>query len=309
MRGIIHSLLLLIGLAGPASAVELRVAAVPPLSGERLRDVLRSYVDGAVTTMDPTACQDPPPLPTIGRVFLCLGPLAEPDATSLLFVDVEETIVARFPALTRTEDLYRAAALKVNAVLSHRVSPTQAEPPAVAQAGLGPAEPKAPPLILDLGVGLFLPRFRPAQGTFKIGLSIPRGSFALSAGVYLLSPQTTQFQGVDIQQRDIPGYLRLAYSPMRGRLRPELGVVFHGVIRRVHATGVDGVDFSHTAFSPRLGGGAGALYAVSPWYTAIFRLSGLWAFSDERYQVDGQTAVPEGGATVLLEIGLVSPGW
>jgi hypothetical protein len=309
MRGIVGSLLLLTGLAGAASAVELRVAAVPPLSGERWRDALRSYVDGVVIHLDPTACQEPALFPTVGQVFLCLGKDAGPDATTLLLVDAEETIVARFPALTRTEDLYRAAALKVHAVLSRRGSPAPANPPTVAQAGVGPVEGNAPPVILDLGVGLFLPRLRPAQGAFKVGLSLPLGNVALGAGLYLLSAQSTLFQGVDIQQRDLPMYLRLAYAPLHGRLRPELGVVFHGVIRRVHATGVDGAAFSHTAFSPRLGGGAGALYAVSPWYTAMVRVSGLLALTDERYQVDGQTAVSEGGATVLLELGLVSPGW
>lgn len=45
MRGVLLTVTLLGGLSNAAGAVELRVAAVPPLSDERLRDALRSYVD------------------------------------------------------------------------------------------------------------------------------------------------------------------------------------------------------------------------------------------------------------------------
>ena len=45
---------ILCALAGAAQATSLRVSAEPPLSGERLGDALRSYLDGAEVTIEPS---------------------------------------------------------------------------------------------------------------------------------------------------------------------------------------------------------------------------------------------------------------
>jgi hypothetical protein len=111
---------IVLALASTARAAVLRVSAEPPLSAERLSDALRSYLDGVeVTLASPSIDADSA---TVGsrlgpaeigirlRAYHSGGQDAE-----VMLVDGEETILARLPGAIRSEDLYRAAALKVQA--------------------------------------------------------------------------------------------------------------------------------------------------------------------------------------------------
>jgi hypothetical protein len=120
---------IILALASAAHATVLRVSAEAPLSAERLGDVLRSYLDGAEVTVSPSAGDGSTtagsPVPIPGGLDICLraNRAGEPDAEVEL-TDGEETTLARLPGTIRTEDLYRAAALKVQALLQRRAANT-----------------------------------------------------------------------------------------------------------------------------------------------------------------------------------------
>ena len=117
---------ILLAFASVAEAAALRVSAEPPLSTQRLADTLRSYLDGAEVTVTPAegAGQAGEELPAeMGTVSITLrGSRGLGEDAEVVLVDGEETILARLPGALRTEDLYRTAALKVQALLQRRAA-------------------------------------------------------------------------------------------------------------------------------------------------------------------------------------------
>jgi hypothetical protein len=297
-------------LAGVARAAPLRVSAEPPLSGERLGDALRSYVDGAEVTVEPPsgATDSTPARPaepgTVGITLQQSRALGE-DAEVVL-VDGEETIVARLPGALRTEDLYRAAALKVQALLQRRMAA-----PGVTMGGalIDRAAPSALPdrgaVLLAVDLAALMPTSGPVREALRLGAGLQLGQrLRLDLGTYLEPRQTADTQGIHVTAWEIPVCLSLGFAWRAGVWQGWLEGVGHAAFRKISAEATGIVSNSDTAVSPRAGGALGVAVAIAPGVRARARASALAVLADARYRVDGQVVWPATRALVLVELGL-----
>ncbi len=302
---------ILCALAGSAQGATLRVSAEPPLSGERLGDALRSYLDGAEVTVEP-----PPGAtdgasagslqPTALLITLRRSPGAGEDAEVVL-VDGEETIVARLPGALRTEDLYRAAALKVQALLQRR---NAAIPRATTMGALDArAEPQPSsdrtPLLLDADLAVMAPSSGPSREALRLGAGLQLGErWRLGLGAYLEPRQSSDSQGIHVTSWEMPVSLSLGYAWHAGTWQGWLEAVGHVAIRRFSADAAEVVSTTDTTLVPRAGAALAAAVSIAPGLRALARASVLAVLSDERYHVDGQVVWPVARALVLVELGL-----
>ena len=302
---------ILCAFADAAQAASLRVSAEPPLSGERLGDALRSYLDGAEVRIEPppsavdgtnTRPAEPGTVVITLRKSRALGEDAE-----VVLVDGEETIVARLPGALRTEDLYRAAALKAQALLQRRL-PT---PPFVAPDGMldERAAPSTRPgmggILLDVDLAMMLPTSGPPREALRLGTGLALGKrWRLDLGTYLEPRQTAESQGVQVTSWEIPVCLSLGYAWHTGVWQGWVETMGHAAIRRISAEAAGVISNSDTTVSPRAGGALGADVAIAPGLRAHARASVLAVLADTRYRVDGQVVWPAARALILLELGL-----
>jgi hypothetical protein len=294
-------------LAGAARATPLRVSAEPPLSGVRLGDALRSYVDGAEVTIEPftgEAGGEPTESVTVA-ITLQKSRMAGEDAEVVL-VDGEETIVARLPGALRTEDLYRTAALKVQALLQRRVSAASG----MAMAGvlndhaasIAPADRSR--LVLDADLAMVVPTSGPAREALHLGGGLQLGQrWRLGLGTYLEPLQTADAQGIRVTTREIPVCFSLGFAWRTGLWQGWLEGVGHAAIRKISAEAAGIVSNSDIAVSPRAGVAVGVALAIAPGVRAHARISALAVLADARYRVDGQVVWPASRALILAELG------
>jgi hypothetical protein len=121
---------LCLALCGSAQATPVRVSAEAPLSVERFGDALRTYVDGAEVTVEAAPAEVGGLAgPEVGFVRVSLRKSGAGEDGEVVLVDGEETILVRLPGALRSEDLYRAAALKVQALLQRQAKPSVIGPP------------------------------------------------------------------------------------------------------------------------------------------------------------------------------------
>jgi hypothetical protein len=296
-------------LASAAQAAPLRVSAEPPLSGERLGDALRSYVDGADVKIEPSPSASDSARPAEpGTVAITLQKSrAHGEDAEVVLVDGEETIVARLPGALRTEDLYRAAALKVQALLQRRLAVT----PAVASGGTldartaNPAPPDRGVVLLAADLAMLVPSSGPAREALRLAAGLQLGRrWRLDLGTYLEPQQTADTQGIHVTAWEIPVCLSLGFAWRTGVWQGWLEGVGHAAIRKLSAEATGIVSNSDTTVSPRAGGALGVAVAIAPGVRAHARASALAMLADARYRVDGQVVWPAARALVLVELGL-----
>ncbi len=294
-------------LAGAAQAAPLRVSAEPPLSGERLGDALRSYVDGAEVKIEPPASDNARPAEPGNVVITLQKSRTFGEDAEVVLVDGEETIVARLPGALRTEDLYRAAALKVQALLQRRVAVL----PTVAMSGAlnGRAAPSAPPdrgaFLLAVDLAMLVPTSGPLREALSLAAGLELGQrWHLELGTYLEPRQTADAQGIHVTAWEIPVCLSLGFAWHTGVWQGWLEGVGHAAIRELSAEATGIVSNSDTTVSPRAGGALGVAVAIAPGVRAHARASALAVLADARYGVDGQVVWPAARVLVLVELGL-----
>ena len=292
-------------LAGAAQASPLRVSAEPPLSGERLGDALRSYVDGADVTIEPPARDSARPIEPGTVVITLQKSRALGEDAEVVLIDGEETIVARLPGALRTEDLYRAAALKVQALLQRRV----AAAPAAAGVLIARAAPSAPPdrgaFLLAVDLAMLVPTSGPVREALRLAAGLQLGQrWRLDLGTYLEPRQTADAQGIQVTAWEIPVCLSLGFAWHTGVWQGWLEGVGQAALRKLSAEAAGVVSNSDTTVSPRAGGALGIAMALAPGLRAHARASALAVLADARYRVDGQVVWPAARALVLVELGL-----
>jgi hypothetical protein len=301
--------------AAVAQAAPLRVSTQPPFSAERLGDALRSYIDGAEVKIEPSTntpnAKDTDAAPVVaGAVEISLrkGQTLGEDAEVVLevvLIDGEETIIARLPGALRSEDLYRAAALKVQTLLQRRATPT---PPVATAATVAPdatAAPKTEKILLDADVAMILPTAGPWHEALYLGMGLQVGKrWRMGLGTYVESQQAVDLQAVHVTSREIPVSLSLGYAWHTGRWQGWLETVGQLAVRRTSADATGMVTDSDTTLSPRLGGTLAAEIAVAPALRACARVSALAVLADARYHVDKQMVWPAADAIVSVALGL-----
>jgi len=298
-------------LTGVAQATSLRVSAEPPLSGERLGDALRSYVDGAEVVVEaPPDATDGAPAqpPELGTVAITLQKTRTPgEDAEVVLVDGEETIVARLPGALRTEDLYRAAALKVQALLQRRVAATSsvAMGGALADRGAPEIPPDRSALLLAVDLAALVPTSGTLREALRLGAGLQMGQrWRLDLGTYLEPRQTADTQGIHVSAWEIPVCLSLGFAWHAGGWQGWLEGAGHAAFRRTSAEATGVVSNSDTTVSPRAGGALAVAVAIAPGVRAHARATAQVVLADTRYRVDGQVVWPAARALVLVELGL-----
>jgi hypothetical protein len=293
-------------LADVAQAASLRVSAEPPLSGERLGDALRSYLDSAEIRIEPPpgsaeGINPQPQEPGSVVVTLRKARWSGGDAEVVL-VDGEETILARLPGALRTEDLYRTAALKVQSLLQRRLS---AAPSGMSVQTKSSGTPSRVGLLLDIDIAMMVPTQGPSREALRLGLGLRLAQrWHLGLGAYLEPRQSADTQGIHVTSWELPVYLSLGYAWHTGIWQGFAEIAGHGAIRRFSAEAPGIVSDSDTTLSPRAGGVLGVALGIAPGLRAEMRVSGLAVLADARYRVDGQVVWPAASALVLFEMGL-----
>jgi hypothetical protein len=295
-------------LASPARAAVLQVSAEAPLSVARFADALRSYVDGAELEISSGGTADRPDGSKPGGVVIALRRHgAEDDDVELVFVDGEETVLNRLPAAMRIEDLYRAAALKVHALLQRRTAGQPAPEDSVADRTKTHDGPDR--IIVDTGVALLVPSAGPVRPGLRldVGLRLAQRWHVL-LGAYLEPQESTRVNDIDVSAWELPVLLQAGFDWHRGAWVGWLDGVGHGALRRVSAQAPDIVSNSGVTISPRAGAATGLGVAIGRGLRLEFQASLLAVLADTRYRVDGQVVWPAARVLGIFELGLAYRG-
>jgi hypothetical protein len=298
---------LCLALCGSVRAASLSVSAEPPLSGDRLGDALRAYVDAVNVTVAPVPDEESGTLrPTGGMVTVSLRKShgAGEDAT-VIVVDGDETVVARLPGVLRTEDLYRAAALKVQALLQRRAPPGGGDFSEALSAERAPtAWLPRDRLLLDVGLAWIIPSAGLGNQGLHLGAGLGLGKrWRIELGGYVEPSQSTHNQDIAVSGWELPFELSLGLALHRGAWQAWLQALGQLAMRRVSAEGASIGPASDTTVSPRAGGALAFAVGLSPGLTLQARASLLASLADTRYRVDGQVVWPAARALLLFEAG------
>lgn len=299
-------------LSSTVQAAVLRVSAEPPLSVERLADAIRSYVENVeVETVPPARSERDDGAPTTpGAVEIWLRRPGTPDDDAELVVfDGDETILSRLTGTARLEDLYRAAALKVQALLQRRLAAASGPPESVSASAPATNRKASGRLFGEAGLAVLVPSAGPTREGLRLGTGLGfarRWHLALS--VYLEPEKsmqvTEQGNAIDVSAWELPIALQVGCDWHQSRWLGWVDVVGQGALWRVSADSPGIVSNASVAFSPRVGLATGVGIAVGEVVHAEVRLAGLAVLADKRYRVDGDVVWPAAGFLGLLELGL-----
>jgi hypothetical protein len=300
-----------VALGSEARATALEVSAEAPLSAERLSDALRSYVEGAEVAVEATDDATEGAEAPERRVRISLrGSHAVGEDAEIVVADRDETVVARLPGALRSEDLYRAAALKVQALLQRRRAAEAG--PSVEAIVSGPAPP-APPhetrLLLDVGLSWMQPSAGTARQGLRLGTGLVLGNrWRTRFAAYLEPSQSSDPQGVAVSSWELPVELTLGLALHQGRWQSWLEAIGQVALHRLSAEAPGVVSTTETTLAPRAGAGVAFALAMTHGLWAEARVSLLAAVQDTRYRVDGQQVWPAARALAMLELGLLYGG-
>ena len=229
----------------------------------------------------------------------------------MVLVDGEETILARLPGALRTEDLYRTAALKVQALLQRRMpaAPRVATVVMLDERGASSVPHGETGLLLDADLAMLVPTSGPSREALRLGTGLRLGQhWRLDFGAYLEPPQSADAQGIHVTSWELPVCLSLGYAWHTGLWQGWLEGVGHAAIRKFSAEAVGIVSNSDTTVAPRAGGALAATVAIAPGLRAHARASVLAVLAETRYHVDGNVVWPAARALILVELGLQYEG-
>lgn len=298
--------------ASSAQATVLRISAEPPLSVERLADAIRTYVDGTEVDVSPVRRVERQDggftAPGVVEIELRAQGAGADDA-ELVLLDGQETVLSRLPGALRVEDLYRAAALKVQSLLQRRTVPVSPGPASIVE-GAGTAKhPGADRFLLGAGLAVLVPSAGPAREGVSLaaGLRFAR-RWHLSLGAYLEPQQSTRVGDIDVSAWELPLLLGLGCDWHESSWVGWLDLVGHLAVRRVSAEAAEVVSNSGVALSPRAGGAMGGGVVVGQGLRLEVQVSLLAVLADTRYRVDGQVVWPAAGALGVIELGLAYGG-
>jgi hypothetical protein len=299
-----HVLGFLLLLVGTANAATLRVSAEPPLSAERLGDALRSYLDADEVVVAPPDSPSPGTAEP-GVVMVTLRRLqAAADDAEVVLKDGEETIFARLPGAMRIEDLYRAAALKVQALLQRRAGIAQPAD-SVGDRATWPDHATRDRLFFGTGLAYMLGSDGLERGGLRLGAGVRFARrWQLGLGAYLEPLRSTQVQDIDVSTWELPIGLSLGFDWHQGSWLGRIDAVGHATLRRISVEAPGMVSSSDTAVSPRAGAAIGFGAAIGSRLRAEAQASLLAVIADTRYRVDGQVVYPAERLVFLLELGL-----
>jgi hypothetical protein len=316
----------------PDQADQIVVTTAPPLDVERLADALRVYLDGFGIRVETRAPSDAADLRrrlddarALGEAVRAFAVIrAERGARGT--VEIELTDLATGKALlatvlrpARDEDLYRALALKIQAVLRATISEARDELDPRSSLGrlvtepVSVSPPPTAPARFGLDLGYDVVDYPSAQGPRFDGLAVrgswrPRAWLEIDAGTAALGAARATRNDVAVEASLLP--LRAA---ARARLAWGRAELLGGPCLQVQVVHVTATSAATSVRSTRdvtlaLGAEAEArlVIAASGWLYA--RFAALGVVDGARYDVGGEPVLDASGlllaATVGVGIGL-----
>jgi len=315
----------------PSPAAEVVVAAEPSLDAERLADALRVYFAGFGIRVEPRAGLDATDLrkrlddahrlgETVRAVAVVRVGASDAGAIEIELVDLatDKTLLLAVPRPPRDEDLYRALALKIQAVLRATLSEARAALDPQSSLGRLVAEKDEPPrvaqarLALDVGLGLLA---FPWDGPSFVGLAVqaswrPRPALALSLATAALASEEASNGTVSATATLIPlrfGVKRAVdFAGGRGELA--FGPSVELAYLRVATDSTSTLVRSTRALMASLGAEAEGRFAMLAGAWLFARAAALGVLNGARYGAAGttlfDTAYLETTAVVGVGVGL-----
>jgi hypothetical protein len=306
-----------LALLEPQAADQIVVTAAPSLDAQRLADALRVYLDefgirvetraageaGDLRKRIDDARQLGEALRAVAVVRAEHGPRGSIEI-ELVDLATDKALVVGVPRPERDEDLYRALALKIQAVLRATLSeargaldPRSSLGRLVAEGGARPPPPEAPPppahppqLALDAGYGLVaFPDGGPTFGGLAVRASWrPRRTLELALGTAAMGAVTASNGAVDATAAIVPLHATVRRPFGGGRVQLYLGPCLDATYIHVSTTTATATPVRSTR-NVMVGIGAeaeGRVAIVAPaWLFA--RVAGLGVLNGERYDVAG----------------------
>ncbi len=321
---------LLAATAGGAERHALLVTASPSLDVERLADLLRTYLDGYSVDVRTAAASEALELreqlaatEAAGEGVRAIASVrvAAADASTLeiQLVDrlTKKALVTRVPRLGRDEDLYRALALKVQALLratlSEEGSRIAQSAPALAPLVLAAAPPKPVPHRISLEVSYVLSSF-PMGGLVQHGVSVlgrfePVRLLELAIGIDALAPTRATHQDVTALLSTIPIVLSAGVHLRRPRLEGAIGGVVRLNVLVLDSESAATEVRSQRSVVPGLGVQVAGRVRIASVVWLHLRASVLGVPWGERYLVRGEPLLDASGLQVTGEAGLGVAVW
>jgi hypothetical protein len=311
------------------------VTATPSMDAQRLADALRVYLDEFGIRVEARAAGEADDLRKriddarqLGESLRAVAVVrAAPGARGAVEIELidlatDKAVVVSVPRPARDEDLYRALALKIQAVLRATLSeargdldPRSSLGRLVAEGSSPPAVPPQPPpepahIALDVGYGLVS---FPADGPFFGGLAVrgswrPRPRLELGLGTAALASATASSGTVAATATIVPLRATASRSFGGGRTRFLVGPCIDATWIRVSATSATTPVRSTGNLMIGLGAEGEARVAIltSAWLFA--RLAAIGVLNGERYGAAGaplfDTSRLQLSATVGAGVGL-----
>jgi hypothetical protein len=294
------------------------VTATPSMDAQRLADALRVYLDEFGIRVEARAAGEADDLrkriddarqlgESLRAVAVVRAEHGARGAVEIELIDLatDKALVVSVPRPARDEDLYRALALKIQAVLRATLSEARADldPRSslgrlVAEGGARPAvetppPPSQPPAQLALDVGYGMVSF-PDGGPFFGGLAVrgswrPRPHYELALGTAALAAASASSGTVAATATIVPLRATASRAFARGRARFLVGPCIDAAFIRVAATSASATTPVRSTRNLMVGLGAEVEARVailtSAWLFA--RAAAVGVLNGERYDVAG----------------------
>jgi hypothetical protein len=293
----------------PLGIAQIVVTTAPSIDAQRLADALRVYLDEfgiRVETRPPGEAGDLrkqiDDARQLGEALRAVAVIrAEHGARGVIEIELidlatDKALVVSVPRPERDEDLYRALALKVQAVLRATLSEARAELDPQSSLGRLVAEPSGPapaprPLHLSLDAGYGFVAF-PGDGPSFAGLAVraawrPRPHLELAVGTAALGSATATNGTVEATANVIPVHLTARRPFVAGRAQLLAGPCLDATYIRVAATSATTPVRSTRNVMVGAGAEAEARVAIltSAWLFA--RAAAVGVLNGERYDAAG----------------------
>jgi hypothetical protein len=324
-------LALLLAQAAPTAPTDrVLVTAAPPLDAQRLADALGAYLgefgirveiaaDGPWGDLRAQLAGARERVPPVGAVAVIRAERGGPGAIDVEILDLatDKALVATVPRPARDEDLYRALALKIQAMLRATLSEARARLPPESALGrlvATPPEPALPrPRPLGLQAGYALVSF-PIGGASFDGIAViathqPRPWLDLALGGAALGAAHASGGGaVDVAVSLVP--ITVAARLRRATRSFELlvGPSAQAALVRAAASSATTPVHSTSSLMLALGGEIEARVMIVAPAWLYLRASALGVLDGERYDVSGMPLVDVSRLQLAGGLGLAL-GW
>lgn len=316
----------------PGAAVV--VTAAPPVDPQRLADAMRTYLDeygiriengGAGAAGD--LRQQLGEARRIGERVRALAVVrAESGARGSIEIELvdlatEKALIAELPRPAREEDLYRALALKIQAILRatlseapERLGPgsTVARLVASSPSSSSATAPAAPRWALETGYGIVAFPLAPQgalQGLSLTAAFLPAPWLELTLGFAALGSARVQARDVVAVATVVPAFaaarLRLVRGRLEGLVGPAAELAYVGVIPSSTTTDVQAMRHA----VPALGVDGEGRLRVGGAAWLFVRASLLGVLLGEGYRIDGELVLDTSHVQVAASAGIGMSVW